>query len=34
MEPHTDHLRFTVMLAGIGIAGTGAALFKLSLWSG
>lgn len=31
MEPHTDYLRFTVMLAGIGIMGTGVALFKLSL---
>lgn len=31
MDRHTDHLRFTVMLAGIEIMGIGVALFKLSL---
>lgn len=31
MDRHTDHRRFTVMLAGIEIMGIGVALFKLSL---
>lgn len=31
MDRHNDHLRFTVMLAGIEIMGIGVALFKLSL---
>lgn len=31
MDRHTEHLRFTAMLAGIGIMGIGVALFKLSL---